>query len=165
VSRAQPLELEKFISPDLIYNGLVNAIATGNWRLKRFKMDRAGVSQGTHIITIVSFTNKILVLFSTFSSYTDALSSVLSRLSFIACLGMMTRISSQFEKSRKISGPRALQPSQWGMVCPSDTPEGESCGLVKNLALLTHVTTDMDPTQIYRLAYNLGVEGTKYSCL
>lgn len=27
------------------------------------------------------------------------------------------------------------------MVCPADTPEGESCGLVKNLALMTHVTT------------------------
>jgi len=34
------------------------------------------------------------------------------------------------------------QPSQWGMVCPADTPEGEACGLVKNLALLAHVTTD-----------------------
>ena len=31
----------------------------------------------------------------------------------------------QFEKTRKVSGPRALQPSQWGMLCPSDTPEGE----------------------------------------
>lgn len=30
------------------------------------------------------------------------------------------------------------------MLCPSDTPEGESCGLVKNLSLLTHVTTDED---------------------
>jgi len=28
------------------------------------------------------------------------------------------------------------------MLCPCDTPEGESCGLVKNLALMTHVTTD-----------------------
>lgn len=28
------------------------------------------------------------------------------------------------------------------MLCPSDTPEGEACGLVKNLALMTHVTTD-----------------------
>ena len=28
------------------------------------------------------------------------------------------------------------------MLCPSDTPEGEVCGLVKNLALMTHITTD-----------------------
>lgn len=41
----------------------------------------------------------------------------------------------------QVSGPRALHPSQWGMLCPADTPEGESCGLVKNLALMTHVTT------------------------
>ena len=40
-----------------------------------------------------------------------------------------------------MSGPRALHPSQWGMLCPADTPEGESCGLVKNLALMTHITT------------------------
>ena len=83
---------------------------------------------------------------------------VLSRLSFISCLGMMTRITSQFEKTRKVSGPRALQASQWGMLCPSDTPEGESCGLVKNLALLTHVTSDEDEAPLIRLAYDLGVE-------
>jgi DNA-directed RNA polymerase III subunit RPC2 len=57
-------------------------------------------------------------------------------------MGFITKISPQFEKSRKVSGPRSLQPSQWGMLCPCDTPEGESCGLVKNLALMTHVTTD-----------------------
>lgn len=27
-------------------------------------------------------------------------------------------------------------------MCPADTPEGEACGLVKNLALLAHVTND-----------------------
>ena len=70
----------------------------------------------------------------------------------------MTRISSQFEKTRKVSGPRSLQPSQWGMLCPSDTPEGEACGLVKNLALMTHITTDQEEAPIVRLAFNLGVE-------
>jgi DNA-directed RNA polymerase III subunit RPC2 len=70
------------------------------------------------------------------------MTQVLTRLSFIGSMGFITKISPQFEKSRKVSGPRSLQPSQWGMLCPCDTPEGESCGLVKNLALMTHVTTD-----------------------
>ncbi|XP_060675670.1 DNA-directed RNA polymerase III subunit 2 isoform X2 [Ziziphus jujuba] len=83
---------------------------------------------------------------------------VLGRLSFIGTLGHMTRINPQFEKSRKVSGPRALQPSQWGMLCPCDTPEGEACGLVKNLALMTHVTTDEEEEPLISLFYCLGVE-------
>ena len=71
---------------------------------------------------------------------------------------MMTRVTSQFEKTRKISGPRALQPSHWGILCPSDTPDGESCGLVKNLALLCHITTDEPEKPILRLSINLGTE-------
>lgn len=65
-------------------------------------------------------------------------------------------IRSQFEKSRKLAGPRALQPSQWGMLCPSDTPEGEQCGLIKALSLLAHVTTPDEEGPIRRLCYSLG---------
>jgi DNA-directed RNA polymerase III subunit RPC2 len=43
------------------------------------------------------------------------------------------------------------------MMCPADTPEGEACGLVKNLALLAHVTTD-DEQDIQSICYDLGVE-------
>lgn len=113
---------------DIITRGMQATISTGNWSIKRFRIERSGVSQ------------------------------VLSRLSYISCLGMMTKTNSQFEKGRKVSKPRALQPSQFGLICPCDTPEGESCGLVKNLSLMNHVTTDGDIERLVELIYWLGVE-------
>ena len=81
----------------------------------------------------------------------------MTRLSYMAAVGHMTRIRSHVEKAQKISGPRALQPSQFGMVCPSDTPEGEQCGLVKSLSILAYITTDQDERSLRQVAYDLGV--------
>ena len=65
----------------------------------------------------------------------------------------------QFEKTRKVSGPRSLQTSQWGMMCPADTPEGEACGMVKNLALLAHVTNDDENADaLLDVCFDLGEE-------
>lgn len=64
----------------------------------------------------------------------------------------------------QVSGPRSLQPSQWGMLCPADTPEGESCGLVKNLALMALVTTDEEEGPLASLAYQLGVQPLALLC-
>ncbi|CAH1448175.1 unnamed protein product [Lactuca virosa] len=127
-SRSSRFDISQHLMKDDITNGLERSLSTGNWNVQRFKMDRKGITQ------------------------------IVSRLSFIAAYGYMTKISPQFEKSRKVSGPRALQPSQWGMLCPCDTPEGEQCGLVKNLALMTHVTTDEEEGPIITLCSCLGVE-------
>ncbi|KNC82092.1 DNA-directed RNA polymerase III subunit RPC2 [Sphaeroforma arctica JP610] len=129
--RAEPFDILNVIkchSSRTISQKFNQSLASGNWRIDRFKVNRAGVAQP------------------------------LSRLSYISGMGMMTKISSQFEQTNKVSGPRSLQPSQWGMLCPADTPEGAQCGLQKNLALMTHITTDDEAEPILRLIMNLGVE-------
>ncbi|PNY08929.1 DNA-directed RNA polymerase iii subunit rpc2-like protein, partial [Trifolium pratense] len=120
--KAKKFDFLTILSRDTITLGMERTLSTGNFDVKRFKMHKSGVTQ------------------------------VLQRLSFISALGQMTRVQPQFEKSRKVSGPRALQPSQWGMLCPCDTPEGEACGLVKNLALMTHVTTDEEEAPLISLS-------------
>jgi DNA-directed RNA polymerase III subunit RPC2 len=121
-------DVTKMMKTNSITHGLINSLSSGNWTIKRFKVEKKGVTQ------------------------------ILNRLSYIACVGMMTRLESHIEKSRKVSGPRALQPSHWGMLCPSDTPDGENCGLVKSLALLAHVTTETPEIPIFNLLLNLGVQ-------
>ncbi|PPR83370.1 hypothetical protein GOBAR_AA37344 [Gossypium barbadense] len=115
ISRSRALDPSRLLCElDIISEGLKWTLSTGNLPTNRFRMQSKGVTQ------------------------------TLGRMSFIGTLGFMTKVSQQFDKSRKVSGPRALHPSQWGMLCPCDTPEGEGCGLDKNLALMTHVTTDED---------------------
>lgn len=141
---------------DILTGGFVQALATGNWTLKRFRMDKKGVTEVRPAAAATAVPGGgDLTLVPPFALLPR---QTVSRLSFIAALGHMTRIRSHVEKTRKISGPRALQPSQWGLVCPSDTPEGEQCGLVKSLALLAHVTSDVDMEPLAALLYDLGVE-------
>ena len=51
----------------------------------------------------------------------------------------LRRINTPINREGKAPKPRQLHASSWRRVCPVETPEGGSCGLVKNLAMLCHV--------------------------
>tara|TARA_B100000767_G_scaffold275476_1_gene312619 strand:- start:3178 stop:6789 length:3612 start_codon:yes stop_codon:yes gene_type:complete len=68
------------------------------------------------------------------------IAQVLSRLNYTSTISHLRRLSTPNERTGKLIAPRKLHNTQWGVVCPSETPEGSAVGLVKNLAIMTQVT-------------------------
>jgi DNA-directed RNA polymerase II subunit RPB2 len=61
------------------------------------------------------------------------------------------------DRSSKNKGPHMLHGSQWGYICPCESPEGENIGLVKNLALTTHITIECNSSPIKHFLRDYGL--------
>ncbi|KAI5148248.1 DNA-directed RNA polymerase II subunit RPB2 [Enteropsectra breve] len=109
--------------------GFKYALATGNWGDQTKAMQvRAGVSQ------------------------------VLNRYNYLAMLSHLRRVNTPIEKEGKLAKPRQLHSSHWGMICPAETPEGHSCGLVKNLSLMAYISVGKPSAPIVEILEECGVE-------
>lgn len=70
----------------------------------------------------------------------------LSRVSYLGAVSHLRRVNTPIDRSIKIVSPHRLNASQWGVMCPVESPDGASIGLIKNIALLARVTFDV-PSQ------------------
>ncbi len=85
-------------------------------------------------------------------------SQMLDRTNRLSTLSHLRRVVSSLSRTQPHFEARDLHPTQWGRLCAIETPEGQNCGLVKNLALLANITVGIDENQIERLLYELGVK-------
>jgi DNA-directed RNA polymerase II subunit RPB2 len=109
----------KIIKSTTIENGIKRALATGDFGIKNTNSNKVGVAQ------------------------------VLSRLTYISSLSHLRRINTPIDKSGKLIPPRKLHNTQWGFICPAESPEGQSVGVVKNLSYLAHITINSDIMPLY----------------
>ncbi|XP_009108527.2 DNA-directed RNA polymerase II subunit 2 [Brassica rapa] len=133
VDNGKEVNLLFAINAKTITSGLKYALATGNWGQANATGTRAGVSQ------------------------------VLNRLTYASTLSHLRRLNSPIGREGKLSKPRQLHNSQWGMMCPAETPEGQACGLVKNLALMVYVTVGSAASPILAILSDLGTENLEES--
>lgn len=111
VENNREFNLTLAVKPSTITNGLKYSLATGNWGdQKKAAQAKAGVSQ------------------------------VLNRYTFASTLSHLRRTNTPIGRDGKIAKPRQLHNTHWGLVCPAETPEGQACGLVKNLALMCYIS-------------------------
>jgi len=95
-----------------ITDTLRNSLATGNWgRTMTGEVVKSGVSQ------------------------------VLKRdTSYFATLSHLRRVVAPIQTSSKSAKPRLLHNTHFGMICPSETPEGQKIGIVKNFSMMAKVS-------------------------
>ena len=89
--------------------GFNYALSTGNWGINKGAGTQTGVAQ------------------------------VLTRMTPISTICHMRRTNTPINRDGKLTQPRQLHLSAWGINCSHESPEGAACGLVKNLALTTYI--------------------------
>ena len=86
----------------------------------------------------------------------QGVSQVLNRLTFMSSLSHLRRISTPVDATGKLIAPRKLQNTQWGYICPTETPEGQSVGVVKNLAMTCEITAELpEETIIHYISHHI----------
>jgi DNA-directed RNA polymerase II subunit RPB2 len=98
---------------NIITMGFRSCYSTSNWAAKKKGYSRTGVSQ------------------------------ILTRFTHGATVSHLMKIMLQIGKESKNSKVREINQSQIMFVCPAETPEGGSVGIVLNLSLLTRISSNV----------------------
>jgi len=112
----------KIMKSTTIENGINRALSTGDFSIKQANTSKVGVAQ------------------------------VLNRLTYAASLSHLRRINTPLEKSGELIAPRKLHNTTWGFLCPAETPEGQSIGVVKNISYIAHLTIPSNSSSLYEYA-------------
>lgn len=129
VEYGKQFDIALCLKTSILSHGFRYAIATGNWgEQSKFMQSKAGVAQ------------------------------VLNTYNFMSKLSHLRRVNTPIGKEGKLAKPRQLHNSHWGMICPAETPEGQSCGLVKNLSLMAYITVGFPSAKIIEFLEECGME-------
>ena len=81
---------------------------------------------------------------------------LLDRTNYLSTISHLRRIQSPLSRTQPNFEARDLHATHFGRICPSETPEGSNCGLVKNLALSAVISVLVLPQEITEKMYDLG---------
>jgi DNA-directed RNA polymerase II subunit RPB2 len=63
------------------------------------------------------------------------------RFSYVGTIAHMRRINLQMDKGTKLVEPRRINSSSWGLLCPTDNPDGGNIGMIKSFISFCSLST------------------------
>lgn len=124
VSRIDDLNLTTILTRASITQKLYYCFTSGNWGIPKSGYVRKGVAQ------------------------------ILCRLSYIGSLSHLRRVLVPIGKKSRNIQVRQVHSTAYGYICPVETPEGQSVGIVKNFALLTRMCVPIPTVHIMDVLYS-----------
>lgn len=80
---------------------------------------------------------------------------LLDRTNYLSTISHLRRIQSPLSRTQPNFEARDLHATHFGRICPSETPEGSNCGLVKNLALSAIISVRVKAEEIVEKLHDL----------
>jgi DNA-directed RNA polymerase II subunit RPB2 len=79
------------------------------------------------------------------------ISQELMRVSYLSAIHHLRKTDLQIDKSTSTAPPRRLYASQFGLMCPVDSPDGSDIGYKKSLALFAQISTAVPAEDIKKI--------------
>jgi len=81
---------------------------------------------------------------------------LLDRTNYLSTISHLRRVQSPLSRTQPNFEARDLHSTHFGRLCPSETPEGSNCGLVKNLALSAIISISASSEEVIEKLYEIG---------
>lgn len=130
----------------------------------KYQLERSGQKRGINAVAaairpgIISDKMNNAIATGNWGRGRVGVTQLLDRTNYLSTISHLRRIQSPLSRTQPNYEARDLHSTHFGRVCPSETPEGSNCGLVKNLALSAIISVAAPVGEMVEKMYELGTQ-------
>ena len=129
----------------------------------KYQLERSGQKRGINAVAaairpgIISDKLNNAIATGNWGRGRVGVTQLLDRTNYLSTISHLRRVQSPLSRTQPNFEARDLHSTHFGRICPSETPEGSNCGLVKNLALSAIISVSVPNEEITEKLFELGV--------
>ena len=129
----------------------------------KYQLERSGQKRGINAVAaairpgIISDKLNNAIATGNWGRGRVGVTQLLDRTNYLSTVSHLRRVQSPLSRTQPNFEARDLHSTHFGRICPSETPEGSNCGLVKNLALSAIISVNVSSEDIIEKLYEIGV--------
>ena len=128
----------------------------------KYQLERSGQKRGINAVSaairpgIISDKLNNAIATGNWGRGRVGVTQLLDRTNYLSTISHLRRVQSPLSRTQPNFEARDLHSTHFGRICPSETPEGSNCGLVKNLALSAMISESVSSEEIIEKLFEIG---------